>query len=70
MPPRNIRWGLLHDAQNIRISMYLSLIWQIFYSEIVWQKIFSGVRVFNALHAHSLTCQAGEGRDKEDEGGA
>jgi hypothetical protein len=40
-PPLDIRWGLLRDAQKIRISMHLSLIWQIFSSKIIFINISS-----------------------------
>jgi hypothetical protein len=38
-PPLDIRWGLLRDAQKIRICMHLSLIWQIFSSKIIFLSI-------------------------------
>jgi hypothetical protein len=40
-PSLDIRWGLLRDAQKIRISMHLSLIWQIFSSKIIFINISS-----------------------------
>jgi len=39
--PLDIRWGLLRDAQKIRISMHLSLIWQIFSNKIIFTNISS-----------------------------
>ena len=50
--------------------MYLSLIWQIFSSKILLQKLLSGLWVLNAPHAHSLARQVEEGHEEEDEGGA
>ena len=35
-PPLDIRWGLLHDAQTIRICMHLSMIWPLFSSKIIF----------------------------------